>query len=191
MTRPKRAFAPKGLYDSAWGFNPGFQPQEPFTPAIRPEGAQRTPSIRFDFAQLNRDDIRSSMECARTPSNYGPYKCCVIRSISRPFRARRGLGRFPGLNPRAESYSPFGGKALRARLRLVCPDGTRLLTFRNSIELVARKAIICINYRLGASSGASRGRSREPADLIFHDVTVRVPKQSLREPATDVFPDRS
>ena len=28
----------------------------------------------------------------------------------RPFRARCGWGRFPGLKPRAESYSPFGAR---------------------------------------------------------------------------------
>ena len=86
----RRARATVPCPAGAPGLSLGFQPQES-TPMRRAlQGRQRT---------------------AETDGGY----ICDRRSWAvrtwRPFRARCGLGRFPGLKPRAESYSPFGARA--------------------------------------------------------------------------------
>jgi hypothetical protein len=55
--------------------------------------------------EMNR---RASYALKRTPVHR--FLMLLEQSTWRPFRAQSGLGRFPGLKPRAESCSPFGAK---------------------------------------------------------------------------------
>src|SRR6476646_11115053 len=100
--------APKGLYDSAWGFNPRNLP--PGRRALK--GRRRTRSIPADLAPPNRDQSPIDVH-AETGGEYIVFLTLLGQSMWRPFRARCGFGRFPGLKPRAESRSPFGAKTPR------------------------------------------------------------------------------
>jgi hypothetical protein len=76
--------APKGLEDSAQGFNPGNQPIKRFALKGREERAIKT---------YYNDTLLS----------------CVVSTFDLPPLQGVSLGgRFPGLKPWAESYSPFG-----------------------------------------------------------------------------------
>src|SRR6185295_2169356 len=99
--------APKGLYDSAWGFNPRNLP--PGRRALK--GRRRTRSIAPDLAPPNPDQSPVDVH-AETGGEYIVFLTLLGQSMWRPFRARWGLGRFPGLKPRAESCSPSGQRLL-------------------------------------------------------------------------------
>jgi len=65
--------------------------------------------------------------------NLDPTLALLVRSICRPFRARRSEWRFPGLKPWAESSGPFGAETSRRDFGLTDVQG-RAITF-NSAEL--------------------------------------------------------
>jgi hypothetical protein len=65
---------------------------------------------QLNFAPIAAQKIESAIE---TCYNLKPIFALLVRSICRPFRARRPWSRFPGLKPWAESSSPFGAKTFR------------------------------------------------------------------------------
>jgi hypothetical protein len=73
------------------------------------KGRRRRRPVPPDVALQNRDmsliDVR-----AETDAGYIVFLTLLGQLMWRPFRARCGLGRFPGLKPRAESCSRFGAK---------------------------------------------------------------------------------
>jgi hypothetical protein len=77
-------FAPKGLYDLAWGFNPRIT--QPRRRALK--RCQRTRS----FLQNSLVNVRAK------PTHEHSYGRSS-QSILRPFRARCGWAGFPGLKP--------------------------------------------------------------------------------------------
>ena len=138
--------APKGLYDSAWGFNPRNLP--PRRRALK--GRRRTRSIPPDLAPPNR--VESPVDVhAETGGEYTVFSPLLGQSMWRPFRARWGLGPIPGrLKPRAESCSPFGAKTPRLFQLPSLPRGQRE-QFRNTLQLADRMARIASSLNFSSS----------------------------------------
>ena len=121
------------LQGSAQGFNPGNPQNNEF--ALKGREAE----------QINLAPMAAQkLECAiETCYNLDPTFALLVRSICRPFRARRSGWRFPGLKPWAESSCPFGAEisrrdflqmsklqtivALRAWLLSCRPSGTKTI----------------------------------------------------------------
>jgi len=114
-----RFIAPEGLEILAQGFNPGNRP--PGKRAlkgrqIRPikKQTRRTYYIRPAIAQLcagaHYFSQREYLYLTNTLFLCGALGAHRTHPISRPFRANRFIGCFPGLKPWAESYSPCGAK---------------------------------------------------------------------------------
>ena len=102
-------YCPKGLEDLAQGFNPGNHPIS----RCALKGRRRTRSIPPDLAPPNRDQSIVDVQ-AETGGEEIVFLTLLGQSMWRPFRARRRGGRFLGLKPQAESYSPFGAPEPRS-----------------------------------------------------------------------------
>ena len=142
--------APKGLYDSAWGFNPRNLP--PGRRALK--GRRRTRSIPPDLAPPNRVESQVDVH-AETGGEYIVFLALLGQSMWRPFSARWALGRFAGLKPRAESCSPFGAKTPRLFQLPSLPRGQRE-QFRNTLRLGGMSS----NRIKDRGRGRARGRLR-------------------------------
>ena len=133
--------APKGLRDSARGFNPRNLP--PRRRALK--GRRRARSIPPDLAPPNQDQSPVDVH-AETGGQDIVFLTLLGQSIWRPFRVRWGLGRFPGLKPRAESCSPFGAKTPRLFQLPSLPRRQRE-QFRNTLfwgfSIFVSDAILC------------------------------------------------
>jgi hypothetical protein len=89
---------------------PGVSTPGTFRPRCRAlKGRRRTQSIPPIVPPQNRDEALVDVR-VETDAGYIVFLTVLGQSMWRPFRARCGLGRFPGLKPRAESCSPFGAK---------------------------------------------------------------------------------
>src|ERR1700688_3131288 len=110
-----------GLEDSAQGFNPGKRP--PGRRALKGRQIRRRRNGREEHIYLGAASAPfcagahyfRHWEIVSLPNKYPlPFSLAIGRMwphvISRPFRANRFFGCFPGLKPWAESYSPCGAK---------------------------------------------------------------------------------
>ena len=71
---------------------------------------KRRETDQLNFAPIAAQKIELAIE---TCYSVEPTFALLVRSICRPFRARRSWWRFPGLKPWVESSSPFGAKTFR------------------------------------------------------------------------------
>ena len=137
--RPQIRFEMSKL--QAWGFNP----RNPPPPATRPEAFDVLSLAHAAGASENAAD--SSLFCFSKPKQCRLSMCALKRmllhsfytflaqSILRPFRARGGLGRFPGVEtPGLSTYSPFGfGAKARSISQYPNLPGKRTSEFRNTL----------------------------------------------------------
>jgi hypothetical protein len=103
-SRRERGSMPRRGYTT----QPGVSTPGTFAPRrCALKGRRSTRSVPPNVAPHNRDE---SLVDARTETGAGYIAFLTLsgQSMWRPFRARCGLGRFPGLKPRAESCSPSG-----------------------------------------------------------------------------------
>ena len=122
-------FVPKGLQDSAWGFNP----RKTSTERPAPKGRQ-----------TNRPGFHSAL------SRYS--------IVYRPFRAGCLLYRYLGLKPQAESYYPFGIGQAESYYPFGISQVNVLLSLRDKpgkrpIILRDKPGKPCCTDSLGRSSG--------------------------------------
>jgi hypothetical protein len=126
--RDRTNFVPKGLKDSAWGFNPRCL----LKGRPRPEGAaEPVPQICKDLPNeplttnifrpfSNSNPLRGCnsdrAQYSKTPLPQ-PHFSSTRTILMRLVRAGRYVDRFPGLTPRAESLSPFGTNSDRIAIR--------------------------------------------------------------------------
>ncbi len=105
-----RGPAPKGLQNSAQGFNPGNRQNKRF--ALKG---------REMWVQMKLRWPRKSQSAQLGPATIGPSDPAALlgHSIWRPFRARRSWWQFPGLKPWAEVCSPCGAKNKSLSPRIV------------------------------------------------------------------------
>jgi hypothetical protein len=149
-----RFIAPEGLQDSAQGFNPGNRP--PGRRALKGRQIRRIRNRRKEHIYLGAAiaplcagaHYFSHREIVSLLTNtlflFGSNRTHLAHVISRPFRANRFFGCFPGLKPWAESYSPCGAKNIPNGLILVPFLTDPFLTRNENCSLFQRKASVCI-----------------------------------------------
>jgi hypothetical protein len=96
------------------------------------KGCRGTRSAPPNVAPQNRDESLVDVR-AVTDTGYIVFLTSLGQSMWRPFRARRCLGRFPGLKPRAESCSPFGAKT-PSIISIAIPSLGGCEQFRNILQ---------------------------------------------------------
>jgi hypothetical protein len=100
----RKGRAPKGLYDSARGFNPGNRPQPHRALKGRPHDQPKTykKNVTVMRSSASTDERTSSRETGETDS------------VSPRLSGRIDWGKwFLGLKPQAESWCPFGAQVRR------------------------------------------------------------------------------
>jgi hypothetical protein len=99
------ASAPKGLEDSAQGFNPG-------KPRVSTLGTNQPERRALKGRQIERtSNVKASSNCSTSQLRILIFAAIVSGHPLAPSGRTRLFWGFPGLKPRAESCSPFGAKS--------------------------------------------------------------------------------